>query len=230
MTSVKSMHYIGLEFIKPIWEPKENAAAAWLVVFNHAISFITVKTHVGSARDTELYRKVLQFSLKSLICNTVAFLRRFIHRGGFSCQIPKSIVGRWPWLSLAACRLWHLKAVSRLMSPHENLMKKVFPKRCRLREQRKTLISHITAGKGKLKGAHEPHWHSEWAGFVLQINTSLTLAAWQTFCIWRSHGVYGIFHSAPSQRSSLATSQKYSLFRAASFRQSRSRLWFSLFC
>lgn len=33
MTSVKSMHYIGLEFIKPIWEPKENAAAAWLVVF-----------------------------------------------------------------------------------------------------------------------------------------------------------------------------------------------------
>lgn len=100
MTSVKSMHYIGLEFIKPIWEPKENAAAAaWLVVFNHAISYITVKTHVGSARDTELYRKVLQFSLKSLICNTVALLRRFIHRGGFSCQIPKSIVGRRPWLS-----------------------------------------------------------------------------------------------------------------------------------
>lgn len=145
-------------------------------------------------------------------------------------RYPKALLEGGHDCRLAACRLWHLKAVSRLMSPHENLMKKVFPKRCRLREQRKTLISHITAGKGKLKGAHKPHWHSEWAAFVLQINTSLTLAARQTFCIWSSHGVYGIFHSAPSQRSSLATSQKYSLFRAASFRQSRSRLWFPLFC
>lgn len=86
-------------------------------------------------------------------------------------RYPKALLEGGHDCRLAVCKQWHLKAVSRLMSPHENLMKKEFPKRCRLREQQQTLICHITAGKGKLKGAHKPHWHSAGAGFVLQINT-----------------------------------------------------------
>lgn len=144
-------------------ETKENAAVrlAVLKTCNKQYPSITVKAHVSSGRDTELHRKLLQFSLKSLICNTVSFWEDLSIEVVSRARYPKALLEGGHDCRLAVCRLWHLKAVSRLMSPHENLMKKVFPKRCRLREQRKTLISHITAGKGKLKGARKPHWHSE---------------------------------------------------------------------
>lgn len=95
--------------------------------------------------------KVLQFSLKSLICNTASFWEDLSIEVFSHARYPKALLEGGHDCRLAVRRLWHLKAVSRLMSPHENLMKKVFPKRCRLQEWRKTLISHITAGKGKLK-------------------------------------------------------------------------------
>lgn len=39
--------------------------------YNKQYPSITVQTYVSSGRDTKLQRKVLQFNLKSFICNTV---------------------------------------------------------------------------------------------------------------------------------------------------------------
>lgn len=150
MTRVQSMNYVGHRIH---WSTKTYK--------NACNKHFNCRQHVSSSRDTELHRKVSQFSLKSLICNTVYFWEDLSIEVVSHARYPKALLEGSHDCRLAVRRVRHLKAVSRLMSPHENLMKKVFPKRCRLWEQQKTLISHITAGKGKLKGVHKPHWHSE---------------------------------------------------------------------
>lgn len=64
-------------------------------------------------------------------------------------RYPKALLEGGHDCRLAVRRLWHLKAVSRLMSAHETLMKWVFPKRWHSREQRKTIISRIKARGSK---------------------------------------------------------------------------------
>lgn len=64
-------------------------------------------------------------------------------------RYPKALLEGGHDCRLAVRRLWHLKAVSRLTSAHETLMKWVFPKRWHSREQRKTIISRIKARESK---------------------------------------------------------------------------------
>lgn len=154
---------------------KLKGSIDWVIGWFQDDTNNTFPSHVSSGRDTELHGKVFQFSLKSLICKTVYFWEDLSMKVGSHARYPKALLEGSHNCCLAVCRLWHLKAVSRLMSPHEKLMKRLFPKRCRLRKQQKTLISHITAGKEKLKGVHKPHWHSGWAGLVFQVNSHLTL-------------------------------------------------------
>lgn len=129
--------------------------SVWLVILKPTTSL----HRRGNTLQFTQGRKVLQLSLKSL------FLRRFIHRAVCSCQIPKSIVGRRPWLSFGSVRVMATQScfqtdVYSWKFNEENISKKVAPQ--------KTIISHITAGKG----AHKPRWQARRAGFVLQNHIS----------------------------------------------------------
>lgn len=97
----------------------------------------------SSDRDTELHEKVLQLSLKSLICNTVNLWEALSIEVAPRARYPKALLEGGHDCRLAVRALQRLKAVCRLMSPHESLMSKVLPKRWRLQEKRKTLISRI---------------------------------------------------------------------------------------
>lgn len=68
--------------------------------------------------------------MKSLICYTVYFREDLSTELVRYARYPKALLERRHDCRLAARGLRHLKAVSRLMSPHEKLMNKVFsPKR-----------------------------------------------------------------------------------------------------
>lgn len=105
MTSVEIIYYKGLEFIQAIQGKKEkkknkimSLCDGCLKTCHKQYTSITVKNFT-SERDAELHQKV--FAVQSEVTHLYysLFLRRFTHWGGFSCQIPKSVVGRWPRLS-----------------------------------------------------------------------------------------------------------------------------------